>query len=293
MSRTRTRPTTAVAFLAACALHVAQPPRSASAQQPGVVADELTQAILRYAFRYDGANVRLLEGRVPDDLGPNFYAPPGTRVLGSVVMGSGVLVLATTTAPAESLRAVYTRALGPHGWKPLETMRRGGFVDAAIDPPLTLCRDGAQLHIQHIRRVAVPHDLFLNYRDGAGPCEQPRPPVFRAMPESPFPTLYAPPSAGRESTMRCFSGTSGRRGSTGTATTVAADMSAEEVLRHYAHQLEAGGWRPVGSGRSVATGTWTRADSTGTMELKLDVRDVGARGMRCHQVEMRASGPAQ
>jgi hypothetical protein len=126
MSRPRTRPITAVVFLAACALHVAQPPRPASAQERGVAPDELTQAILRYVFRYDGGNVRLLEGRIPDDLAPNFYVPPGTRVLGSVVMGSGVLVLAKSGAPPESLRAEYTHALGPRGWTPLEVNVGGG-----------------------------------------------------------------------------------------------------------------------------------------------------------------------
>jgi hypothetical protein len=71
---------------------------------------------------------------------------------------------------------------------------------------------------------------------------------------------------------------------------LAAEMSAEELLRHYARQLEAGGWRSAaGSGRSVATGTWTRADSTGTTELKLEVHEAGAPGIRCHRVEMRVS----
>jgi hypothetical protein len=291
MSRTQTWPATAAVFVAACVLHVVQPLRQASAQQPSVAPDEITQAILRYAFRHDGRNIRLLEGRVPDDLGPNFYAPSGTRVLGSVVMGSGVLVLATTSAPPESLHAVYTRALGPHGWKPLEMMRRGGFVEAPVDLPLILCRDGASLHIQHVRRTAA-NDLFLHYRDGAGACQQPRPPAFREMPEPPFPTLYAPPGMGRGSSMRCFPQASGRRGATSTMTTVTGEMSADELLRHYAKQVESEGWRPAaGSGRSVATGAWTRGDSAGTTELKLQVRETGTPGVRCYQVEMTVDAP--
>lgn len=289
MSRTRTWPTTAVAFLAACVLLVAQPLRAATAQQPSVAPDEITQAILRYAFRYDGVNVRLLEGRVPEDLGPNFYAPPGTRVLGSVVMGSGVLVLAKSSAPPESLRVMYTRALEPRGWKAFEMMRRGGFVEASPELPVILCRDGAQLHVQQLRRVAGSTDLFLHYRDGSGPCEQPRA-VFRPMGEPSFPTLYAPPSAGRESSIRCFSRMSGRGSSTATSTTIAAEMSAEAILRHYASQLESGGWRPAAaSGRTVAAGAWTRSDTTGTTELMLQVRETGAPGLRCYQVEMKVS----
>ena len=293
MSRTRTWPNTAVVFLAACVFNVAQPPQSLSAQQPTVERDELTQAILRYAFRYDGSNVRLLEGRIPDDLGPNFYAPPGTRLLGSVVMGSGVLVLAKSSTAPESLRAAYTRALGPRGWRPADTMQRRGFVDAAVDQPLILCRDGAQLHVQQSPRGAAQDDLFLHYRDGAGPCEQPRA-AFRSMSDpAPFPTLYSPSGARGASTMRCYSQTGGRRGSMGTATMVAADMSAEDVLRHYGNQLESAGWRPAsGGGRSLATGAWTRADSTGTAELKLQVREMAKSGPRCYDVQMTVSdGP--
>jgi hypothetical protein len=287
MSRTRTWPITALALLIACLSDVALLARPASAQQPGVAPDELTQAILRYAFRYDGVNVRLLDGRVPDDLGPNFYAPPGTRVLGSVIMGSGVLVLAKSSAPPESLRAVYTRALERAGWKPFEMMRRGGFVESAVELPLILCRDGAQLHVQQLRRVTGGNDLFLHYRDAAGPCEPPQPPVFRAMSEPPpYPTLYAPPGTGRESTMRCYPPASGRRGSTGTSTMLAADISAEEVLRHYARQLESGGWRPAPASGRIATATWTRADSTGTTELKLQVRETATSGPRCYDVQM-------
>jgi hypothetical protein len=289
MSRRRTWPTTTAALIAACVLHVA-PSRSASAQQPNVAPDEITQAILRYAFRSDGARVRLLEGRVPDDLGSNFYAPPGTRVIGSVVMGSGVLVLARSSAAPESLRAMYTRALEPRGWKPFEMIRRGGFVDVSTDLPIILCRDGAQLHIQHSRRVDGPSDLFLHYRDGSGPCEQPRAVAFRQVPEVSFPTLYAPPGPGRESTARCFSRMSGSRGSTGTSTMLAADMTADEILRHYAGQLESGGWRPAGgTGQSVARGVWTRADSAGATEVKLQVRGTGTPGLRCHHVDMTVS----
>jgi hypothetical protein len=290
MSRTRTWSTTAVAFLAACALHVVQPPRSASAQQSSVAPNELTQAILRYAFRYDGGNVRLLDGRVPDDLGPNFYVPPGTRVLGSVVMGSGVLVLAKSSAAPESLRALYTRGLASHGWKPLETVNRRGFVDAAADLPIILCRDGAQLQIQQSSRGAEPTDLFLHYRDGAGPCDHQRP-VFRAVREPPFPTLYAPPGGRGRSSGRCFSQTSRMNSSMGTGTMVAADMPAEDVLRHYGSQLESDGWRPAAVGsRSVATGAWTRVDGTGTTDVWLQVRETGTAGSGCYDVQMKVSG---
>jgi hypothetical protein len=283
MLRAKTWPTTALVWLGVCLLQVAQ----ASAQESDALSRELADAILRYAFRYDGGNVRVLQGRVPDDLKPNFHAPPGTRVLGSVVMGSGVLVLATSTAPPESLRAEYTRALAPRGWAPLEPMRRGGFVGARTDLPLTLCKEGAQLHVQHSARPVRPNDLFLHYREDSGGCEQPRV-VFRQMSEPRFPTLYAP--AGASEARRCYSGGGGAQGSTGTSTTVPAAMDADDLLRHYAAQVESTGWRPIsGSGRTAATGAWTRADSSGTAELTLHVRETGPPGVRCYQVEMRVT----
>jgi len=286
MSRTRTWSAAVLAFLGTCVWHAALSPRPASAQQ-SVTPNELTQAILRYVFRYEGGNARLLEGRVPDDLGPNFFAPPGTRVLGSVILGSGVLVLAKSSMSPDSLRAAYARGLEPRGWKPLDLMRRRGFVDASTDLPLILCRDGAQLHVQHLSRSGESNDLFLHYRDTAGPCEQPRIAAFRAAPEPPFPTLHAPPRASGQSITRCFSQTEGRRGSTGTTTTISADMPAEGVLRHYGNQLEAEGWRPAGAGsRGFAAGTWTRPDTAGTSELTLQVRETGPPGVRCYRAEM-------
>jgi hypothetical protein len=280
MLRAKRWPITALVWVGVCLLQPAQ----ASAQESDALSRELADAILRYAFRYDGGNVRVLQGRVPDDLKPNFHAPPGTRILGSVVMGSGVLVLATSTAAPESLRAEYTRALAPRGWAPLEPMRRGGFVQARTELPLTLCREGAQLHVQHSARRGTPNDLFLHYREDSGGCEQPRA-VFREMSEPRFPTLYAPPGASEP--RRCYSGGGGARGSMGTSTMVPAGMDAHELLRHYAAQVESSGWRPIGgSGRTAATGTWTRADSSGTAELTLHVRETRPSGVGCYQVEM-------
>jgi hypothetical protein len=287
MSPTWAWPTTAVAFLAACALHVAQP-RSVTAQQPTAAPDELTQAILRYAFRFDGGNARLLDGRVPDDLAPHFYVPPGTRVLGSVVIGSGVVVLARSSTPPESLRTLYTRALGPRGWKAFDMMGRGGFAPNPANVPLILCREGAQLQVQHSRRSTGLDDLFLNYRDGAGPCEEPQRPVFREMREPSFPTLYAPPGPAEGSSTRCFSRGPGPQSSTQTRTS---GTSAQEVLRHYGSQLESAGWRPaLGDRGSLAAGAWTRTDGTGTTELKLQVREMAASGPRCYDVQMTVTG---
>ncbi len=73
----------------------------------------------------------------------------------------------------------------------------------------------------------------------------------------------------------------------GTSTTIAADMPAEGVLRYYGNQLEAEGWRPAGTGsRGFAAGTWTRADSGGTSEVTLQVRETGPPGVRCYRAEM-------
>jgi hypothetical protein len=278
----------AVAALAACMLHsTATLP---AAQQPTSPSDELTAAILRYSFRYEGGNARVLQARVPDDLAPNLYVPRGTKVLGSVVTGSAVLVLATTTAPPESLRAEYARALAPRGWQPFEGMRRGGFIDNPAHVPLIFCRDGAQLHIVHSRRASGSSDLYLHYRESPGPCDQPRAVAFRGMSEPNFPTLYAPSGTPNDSRMRCHALTGGRRGSTGTSTMVPATMAADEVLRHYSRQIEADGWRPAaGRDGTVATGAWTRPDSNGTRELLLHVREVGPSGARCFEVEMRVS----
>jgi hypothetical protein len=289
MCRTRMWPVMAGACFTASALRVLALPSLASAQQAGA-ADELTEAILRYTFRYDGGNVRLVQGSVPDDLKPNLYLPSGTRVLGSVVTGSSVLVLATSTAPPESLRTEYVRALAPRGWKAFEPMRQGGFVDSGADRPLIFCRENAQLEVVHSRRSSASIDLYLRYRDGWGPCEHSRSAAFRAISEPELPTLHSPPGALGESRIRCSGRAPGRRSGMATSTMILASMTAEEVLRHYARQVESEGWRPAAaSGPAIATGRWMRADTTGTTELTLQVRELAPPGVRCYEVEMRVS----
>jgi hypothetical protein len=271
----------------------------ALAQQPAAPPnDELTQAILRYALGYRGGYVRVVSGAVPDDLAPNFYAPPGTRVLGTVVLTSGAVVLATTTASADSLRAQYARALAPRGWKPWETRvaRAGGFVDAANERPLVLCHERAELQIVHRRRATPAHDLQLEYRDGGWMCDQPTDPRsarFASMEGPPFPTLQSPEPPPSRPTQACFPRMS-RRGGSGasTGTVVSSDFPPTELLRYYGRQLEASGWTPPGQrgAPARASGTWTRTDSTGVVQVTIEVTEpTTATG--CYEVQMRLSVP--
>ena len=90
----------------------------------------------------------------------------------------------------------------------------------------------------------------------------------------------------------CYSRVRGPRSGSSTGTIVAAELSAEDVLRHYGRQLEASGWKAPGIGTTaaLARGRWLRADSAGTSEVTLDVSEA-APGSRCYQVEMRISSP--
>jgi hypothetical protein len=291
-------------WLGACLASIVHPWSSAPAQQAASAAPELIEAILRHAFRFEGGNVRLLNGRVPED-DANFYVPPGTRVLGSVVYGSSVRVFATTRSPVDSLHEVYARVLAPAGWQPVSWGGpRGGFVEARRDVPIIFCRDGAQLQIQRQRGAGGAHDLVLDYRDGMGPCDQPmgratatavRPygpgaPVRGYISEQPsFPTLYSPEEASAAARSRCFP-RAGYRGDMGISTIVAATMTAAELLRHYARQLEAAGWRASApGGRQAAVGAWTLADSSGTRDVTLEVVESSRTVGGCFDVQMRMS----
>jgi hypothetical protein len=275
-------------------LAAAVAPTLAPAQQPAATGDELTQAILRYAFRYLGGNARLIPGQVPDDLAPNFHAPPGTRILGTVITNAGAVVFASTTTPAESLRAEYLRALGPRGWKAPETMSRSrGFVPSPSDLPVLLCRGESQLHVQHTHRAAGTLDLQLEYRDGSGMCESMSAPVVRFQRDDgpQFPTLYAPAAPAGMSMANCSS-RFGRRGgsSMSTSTIVPTDLSAVDLLRHYGRQLETAGWRaPTPSaGPPFVTGTWLRTDTADTSTVTLEVSQASP-SSRCYGVSMRVA----
>ena len=311
MPWTRNCLVTAAMLLSATLISIVVTPSGASAQRPADASPELIEAILRHAYRFEGGNVRVVNGRAPEDIA-NFYVPPGTRVLGSVVYGSSVRVFATTTSPVDSLRELYTRALAPSGWRPFSwESNRGGFVDARRDMPIIFCRDGAQLQIQRQSGAGGVHDLILDFRDGMGPCER-TPGVGTAtgwasttvtgvrssgalveghMMERPrFPTLYPPDEANASGRPRCYSAGGSGRGSMSTGTMIAAPMTAAELLRHYAKQLEAGGWRPFASaGREAAVGTWTLADSSGVKDLTLQVVESSRTARGCFDVQMKMS----
>lgn len=283
-----------------------------SAQRPVDASPELIDAILRHAYRFEGGNVRVVNGRAPEDIA-NFYVPPGTRVLGSVVYGSSVRVFATTRSPVDSLRDLYTRALAPSGWRPFSWgANRGGFVDARRDTPIIFCRDGAQLQIQRQSGTTGVHDLILDYRDGMGPCDRmagmgtasgwasATATTVRsssgALVEGPFadgprfPTLHSPEEASASGRARCYAAGGPGRGSMGTGTMIVATMTAAELLRHYAKQLEAGGWRASPSaGREAAVGTWTLADTSGVKDLTLQVVESSRTARGCFDVQMRMS----
>lgn len=287
-------PSAAGAVLRALAVLAAVVPALAAAQQPAAT-DEFNQAILRYAFRLDGGSVRLVPAQVPDDLAPNFYAPPGTRIFGTVVAGSRAVVLAATRTPPESLRAEYTRALEPRGWRSFENRWRGGFVQSPSERPLVFCREGAQLYVTHHRRPAPPHDLQLEYREGGGMCDAQAVAErveFVRMETPRFPTLHSPePPPGRP-VSNCYSRARTRGGgsSTSTGALVSSDLPAAELLRYFGRQLEASGWLPPGrrAGPAVVSGTWSRTDSTGTSVITLDVAE-GAPGSGCYDVQMKLS----
>lgn len=308
MSRTRIWPAPAAIWVGGCLLSIAQPCAVARAQQVTDASPELISAILRHTYRYEGGNVRVLNGRVPDDLA-TFYVPPGTRVLGTVVAGSSVRVFATSTSPLDSLRELYARALAPGGWRAFSWGTRGGFVDARRDMPILFCRDGAQLQIQRQPGAAASmHDLVLDYRDGMGPCSQSAGTVVGTAtgvatatassvqgsmlePARPrFPTLYSPDAGSASATSRCFPRGGQYGGQMSTGTVISSTSTAAELLRHYAGQLEAAGWRTATSGgRQAAIGTWTLADTSGTRQVTLQVTESSRTAAGCFDVQMRMS----
>jgi hypothetical protein len=309
MSRTCVWPATAAIRVGVCLLSIALPSALARAQQATDASSELISAILRHAYRYEGGNVRVLNGRVPEDLA-TFYVPPGTRILGTVVAGSSVRVFARSTSPPDSLRELYARALAPAGWKPFSRGNSGGFVDARRDTPIVFCRDGAQLQIQRHTGAAGMHDLVLDYRDGMGPCSQPMgtatgtvtgtamatasaSTVRGFMLESTrprLPTLYSPDDANASARSRCFPQGGQYGGTVGTGTVISSTGTAAELLRHYAAQLEGAGWRTsTTGGRQAAIGTWTLADTSGVRQLTLQVTESSRTAAGCFDVQMRMS----
>lgn len=288
------------------AITIALPGTTVSAQREARVESDsipraLGEALLRPSFIMlsavsgQTAAPRLVVGVVPTGLAERLWIPPGATILGGVQSsGMGVAVL-QSTLPPDSLEAGYRREQLRLGWtvapRRNEPARTMGFVPAPTteddqDRPLGFCRGGDYLVIAI--EDAPGHRRIFAQASGIGRevCN-PSPPE-RSFPSwwNGRPTLINPPGVSAEPGQSCL-----RRNSSGGggATLLITAAPIAEVMAHYGAQLADSGWVAVAGDETVQR-SWTRRDSTGTVEeVTLTVRRRGV-SPRCVEVSMGFSG---
>src|SRR5262249_23322937 len=101
------------------------------------------------------------------------------------------------------------------------------------------------------------------------------------MARNPYPTLYNPTGAGDYSGIRdcqmdgAYSGTSAQ---------LRTPMSSQQILDHYARQMQDSGWRPAAG--SIGR-VWTKPDSTGALQEVSLVVATSPRDSLCHDVNLQ------
>jgi len=294
---------------ALCAVCCAAPLTNAVAQEPRRLATldsipvELATALV--ASGGFGGEPIILVGALPEWFTSRVVVPAEGRVLGAASLGSTVVgIYNVRSAPDVAIAELKTSLLA-HGWKnppPPFQYPGGGFRPATMlsqfnptgpSTRATLCRDDAYLIASAAAARGGATNVTLRLAASGGPmsyttCNPP------ARPEMPagrplYPTLYDPPISGDQAGPNaCLPNYNGMAS---TSNYLRSTLSPEQVLEHYARQLQDSGWAPAAPALSSVGRTFTRRDSTGApIDLTLTVA-ASPKGPSCRDVSMQVRTP--
>ncbi|HET9424593.1 MAG TPA: hypothetical protein VFO55_04405 [Gemmatimonadaceae bacterium] len=279
------RPTRAVFALSVV---LSWPVAAQSNATPELIPRPLVEALL-------GRATTLVVGVLPPAVESKVVLPPGAKILGgstNPAMATGIVIL---DGALNSVAERFQDDLLKGGWEVMDQAPMQFYGATFIDPPVaqrraiatsneTFCGRAGTLTVRyepegfaqtrvHItsmatNRCAQMRDAMLQSRADGGPARL-QPPV-----------LFNPGAA--RSQMGICQANSFNYSSGGPGAQLASTMHPAEILSHYAKQLADSGWKESGT---VATGVWTRRDSTGTaMEYQITVR-APEDALPCRQVE--------
>lgn len=210
----------------------------------------------------------LIVGRLPDDLPFALPIPEDTRVLGTLIDQSTVMLL-DSGQTMERVMDFYHEQLTAAGWRNQveQAPHEGGFVHsvALIRNYATYCQGdgGASLNIWTLPagsgRISVRLELQTYDDPTQSPCGRRRQRRHIAVFEQ-FPPLYPPRGAMQEA----------EGGSSGTTHSyisghLETDLDLPAIAEHYAAQLRASGWKPGEAtvAGPVAWSAWRLNDAAG------------------------------
>jgi hypothetical protein len=271
----------------------AQEPRRLT--QPDSIPVELAGALMSAGGF--GLEPQILVGAFPGWMSALIPVSGGARVLGSAFLSTTTVgVMVTSQEPAAAIEQLKPE-LEKLGWTspPPQISYGGGFRNppppmmgnAPVLPAVTflsLCGgDQQMLTVRASRRPSGSQVLYRITPAGTGStCHPPPPPPppTNAM-RTTFPTLYNPAGSGDYAAVRDCQ----IDGSTALAQ-LRTPMPPQQILDHYAKQLQDSGWR-LASGTTSMGRTWTKPDSTGApLEVSVTVVTL-TRDSTCHHLSMQ------
>lgn len=233
------------------------------------VPTELAVAFARgFAPTDSAARVEFFPGVIAAAVNGLVSLPTASRVVGSVVLGRNTYVFGTTTLSPDSVLAWYAADYSRRGWSAEALVRvmagqlGGGFRQPPPRRASTFCNAGQEANVAATRSGEGWTSFRVRLASNAALCNlslAARPTTPKPLP---LPIVYDPPNTGVRP--ECFAAFGSTQQS---QTQMATTMEPSALLEHYGKQLETQGWSPTPSTVSTSSGTWTRRDSTGAMQV--------------------------
>lgn len=240
-------------FASACLVVTAAVFISVGFTQPQTVPHELAQ-------RFVGVGTNIFVGKLPPKarVGFDFPLPQNTRVVGASAVPvtdpwyNYVSLYFSSQRPVSDVKTFYRQAFRSRGWRVGQTYPQTGFLPAGtaeIADSLVFCYNqgdkGTEVYLtlssQRQTTLIDAQVSTYNRSQGIGACDE------NSNREPPIPLLEAP-EASQSSAVENLSGFG--QGNGGSVIVLKTALSADELLEHYARQLEGSGWQAQATAKS-------------------------------------------
>lgn len=225
---------------------------------------ELAERLLDYGNEQP---VKLLIDALPPAAPAEVTLPEGSRLLGSLVRGSGDATIVFDTAlPAAEVAEFYRERLVAAGWTPRDFTRVGGFLPGTgpgLQRWTEFCgvRRGPLLGLDIAQPAGGPTHVRLTLQPPSrhNPCAH-REPLVQSTSRGRIPDLAPPPGA-----RQTPEGGGGSDRNWHSDALLHSELDPEVVIAHFASQLTRYGWRQTEAGQGARMGwsSWEFQDEDG------------------------------
>ena len=277
--------------------------------QPASIPTDLAVALANAGGFGVSGDPQILVGTIPEWVVAKVKVPENWRVLGSAFAGTTFVGVLQVNTNSDSLIAEFDRLQTPLGWKvpppPYEGVREGFQIVPASSPAtraqrpdrrITRCGDGQTLSAWVSRERSLSTTVVFRLASMPAPpqnstCNPYMPPPEFRQPRARSPLLYNPAAVRETHDRSCARQYGPGESMTGTSTQYKLPTSPEQLMEHYARQLQDSGWMPQGTTqRSVSVKrNWTKPAASGApLNLYLEIT-VPPQDTLCRDVSLMMS----